>query len=82
MAEKVQCPNCLGDAEKSGDKIICVTCDATFKITRTGGASVVNVGRVEKLETRVGALEALLAPEPTEPVDDEPEEQEGDIIPP
>ena len=62
MPEKIQCPNCLGDAEKTGDKIICVACDATFKITRTGAAAVVKIGQVEALEGRVKALEARLAP--------------------
>jgi len=63
MSEKVQCPNCLGDAEKSGNKIICATCDAVFKITKTGSATAVELGWKEKIEGRVGALEELLEPE-------------------
>jgi len=78
MPEKVQCPNCLGDAEKTGDKIICVTCDATFKITRTGAAAVVKIGQVEALEGRVKALEARLAP-PAVPAG-EPEPAQEDIF--
>ncbi len=88
MAEKVQCPNCLGDAEKSGNQIICAACDAVFKITKTGSAKAVELGRVEKLEGRVGALEELLTPEPI-PGDGEPggeqeideQEEEEPILP-
>ena len=64
MAEKVQCPNCLGDAEKEGKLIICLTCDAVFEIKKTGAAKVVKLGELEELKGRVDALEALLAPEP------------------
>ena len=79
MPEKVQCPNCLGEAEKTGDKIICVTCDATFKITRTGAAAVVKIGQVEALEGRVKALEARLTlTQPAEP--GEPDPAEEDIL--
>jgi len=79
MPEKVQCPNCLGDAEKTGDKIICVTCDATFKITRTGAAAVVKIGQVEALEGRVKALETRLTmTQPAEP--GEPDPAEEDIL--
>ena len=85
MAEKVQCPNCLGDAEKTGNKITCVTCDAIFEIRKTGAASVVQVGKVEELECRIGALEALFAPEPEpEPANKEQDENgddEEDILP-
>jgi ribosomal protein L37AE/L43A len=72
MAEKVQCPNCLEPAEKVGNKITCTACDSVLTITRTGGAKVVQIGRVEKLEKRIGILESLLSPEPEpEPVDEE-----------
>lgn len=80
MENKVQCPNCLGEAEKIGDKIVCVTCDATFKITRTGGANVVNLGRVETLEKRVGALEALFSTTPKDQPGPGEQEEEDDII--
>lgn len=81
MPEKIQCPNCLGEAEKTGDKIICVTCDATFKITRTGAAAVVKIGQVEALEGRVKALEAKLSP-PADPTPGKPapEDVEEDIL--
>jgi len=80
MPEKVQCPNCLGDAEKTGDKIICVTCDATFKITRTGAAAVVKIGQVEALEGRVKALEARLTPPEDSGVPAPVAEEEEDIL--
>lgn len=63
MSEKVQCPNCLEPAEKVGNKITCTACDSILTITRTGGAKVVEIGRVDKLEKRIGMLEGLLTPE-------------------
>jgi len=88
MAE-IQCPNCREPAEKSGNTIICPACDATYKITKTGAANVVQLGRVEKLENRIGALEALLNPEPNPEQEDlhaeeiaEDETDDDDILPP
>lgn len=85
MADKVQCPNCLGDAEKNGNKITCVSCDAVFEIKKTGAASVVKLGEVEELKGRVSALEALLNPEKElgslDDPDGDAEEQEDDILP-
>ena len=85
MADKVQCPNCLGEAEKTGNKITCLACDAILEIKKTGSAKVVKIGELEELKGRVGALEALLAPDP-EPEKssfvDDVEEQEDDILPP
>jgi len=84
MAEKVQCPNCLEPAEKSGNTIICAACDATYKITKTGAATVAQLGRVEKLEKRVDSLEKLLSPEPaddTEPAVESNDDDEEDILP-
>ena len=69
MSEKVQCPNCLQPAEKTGNKITCTACDSVLTVTRTGGAKVVEAGWKEKLEKRVGFLEALLpsgSPDETE----------------
>ena len=63
MSEKVQCPNCLEPAEKTGNKITCTACDSILTITRTGGAKLVEAGWKEKLEGRVEALEGLLSPE-------------------
>jgi len=76
MSDKIQCPNCQSEAERSGNKIICVACDATFELKKTGAAHVVKLGQVEALEGRVGALEALLNPKPN---GEEPEEEE-DIL--
>ena len=78
MSDKVQCPNCQSEAERSGNKITCVACDATFELKKTGAAHVVKLGQVEALEGRVGALEALLNPKPE---GEEPEtEEEEDIL--
>ena len=82
-SHKAPCPNCLGEAEKSGNKITCMHCDAIFEIRRTGSASVVKLGKVEELEGRIGALEALLAPSSAElaqGVVEEPEGDEEDIL--
>ena len=88
MNEKTHCPNCGSMAEKSGNKITCVVCDAIFEIKKTGAASVVKLGEVEELKVRISALEALFSQEP-EPEDfsDEVEvaevadEAEEDILP-
>lgn len=76
-SKQVSCPNCLGPAIKEGNKIICEACDATFTITRTGGAKVKEIGKLNDHEGRIIRLESLLlgqepAPEPKKP--DEPEE--------
>lgn len=76
MADKVQCPNCLGEAEKSGNKITCIACDAIFEIRKTGAAKVVKLGELEELKGRVDALEALLNTEPEPGTEPEPEEEE------
>ena len=84
---KQYCPNCSGQAIREGDYIICTTCDAKFKITKTGSATVVKLGEFEQLKSRVGALESLLTPEPEpEPAklidtDGDAEEAEEPILP-
>jgi len=79
MSDKIQCPNCQSEAERSGNKIICVACDATFEIKKTGAAHVVKLGQVESLEGRVSAIEALLNPKPEGEEPEETEEEE-DIL--
>lgn len=80
MTEKpkqTNCPNCLEPAIKEGNKIICETCDATFTFTRTGGAKVKEIGRLDNLEKRMDRVENLLPgqePEPEPGPKDEPEE--------
>ena len=72
---KVNCPNCKSVAIKDGNKIICEHCDSTFEIKRTGGAKVVDVGRLDTLEQRVnhhGELLASLLPDP-DPAKNEPD---------
>lgn len=70
--KKISCPNCSGIAVKEGKTIICESCDATFTFTRTGGAKVKEIGRLEATEKRLDRLDALFPDEP-DPVDLEPD---------
>lgn len=75
--KQINCPNCLEPAIKEGNKIICEACDATFTITRTGGAKVKEIGKLNDHEERISHLESLLSgqePEPEPKQNDEPEE--------
>lgn len=73
--KKIVCPNCLGEAIKEGNKIICETCDATFTFTKTGAAKVENVGRLDSLEKRVDRIETFIpGQEPDSSDNDVPEE--------
>lgn len=72
--KKISCPGCAGIAVKEGDKIICETCDATFTITKTGGAKLKEIGRLDNIEKRLDHVESLLPGQEPEPVEDEPEE--------
>lgn len=79
--KKTSCPNCLGPAIKEGNKIICENCDATFTYTKTGGAKVKEIGRLENLEKRMEHVESLLPGQEPDPVEsDEPEEEESSIL--
>lgn len=80
----VGCPNCKGDAIKDGNKIICEHCDSTFEIKKTGGAKVVDVGRLDTLEQRVdhhGELLARLLPKEPDPAENEPDPAENEPDP-
>jgi len=93
MAIKVQCPNCLEPAEKTGNEIVCTACNATYKITQTGAAKVKQLGWKEDIERRVKAVEDKQAglpgeskpePEPAGDSDDvieEEDDEDGDILP-
>ena len=61
MSVKVQCPSCGEQAEKTGKKITCQSCDSIFTVTKTGSASVEQIGWKEELENRVKANEDRLA---------------------
>jgi len=74
--KKVSCPNCTGIAIKEGNVIICETCDATFKITKTGGARVKEIGRLDDVEKRLDRLDALLPGEEPNPAELEPDPAE------
>jgi len=74
--KKIVCPNCGAKAVKDGTKIVCESCDATFSFKKTGGAKVLEIGRLESVEKRLDRLDALLpGPEP-EP---EPEPDPSDV---
>lgn len=62
--KKISCPNCTGIATREGNKIICETCDATFTITKTGGAKVKEIGRLDSIENRLDRVEGLFSQEP------------------
>lgn len=57
--KKIVCPNCGAQAIKEGTKIVCDSCDATFSFKKTGGAKVVEIGRLEAAEKRLDRLDAL-----------------------
>ena len=76
---EINCPNCLSPAIKEGNKIICETCDATFTFNKTGGAKVLEIGRLDSLTKRMDAIESLILPHESKPESepkqtDEPEE--------
>jgi len=75
---KTVCPNCQGEAIKEGNKVICEKCDATFTITRTGGARLKEIGRMDDIEQRLDRLDELFPveePQQDDKPEDEPEEQ-------
>jgi len=57
MATKIQCPNCLGEAEREGNKVTCLSCDAIFTVTKSGPAKVKEFAWKDELERRLKALE-------------------------
>ncbi len=75
--KKIPCPNCGGEAEKEGNKIVCEKCDATFTLTRTGAARVADVGRFQTIEDRLDKIESNLPGQEPEP-DPEPEPDQSD----
>ena len=78
---KIVCPNCQGEAVKEGNKIICETCDATFTFTKTGGAKLKAIGRLDDIEQRLDRVESLLPGEEPQSVEDPIEEtQEQSIL--
>lgn len=78
--QKIVCPNCGAQALKDGTKIVCESCDATFSFKKTGGAKVVDIGRLEKIEGRLDSVESRLPgqePDPADPADlQEPDPQD------
>lgn len=74
-SKKTNCPNCLGPAVKEGKTIICEVCDATFTFTKTGGAKVKEIGRLDNIEKRLDRLDSLLPGE-------EPQSDDKPVLPP
>lgn len=70
--KKISCPNCSGIAIMEGNVITCESCDATFKLTKTGGAKVKEIGRLDDIEQRLDRLDGLLPGEP-DPAELEPD---------
>lgn len=77
--KQITCPNCLGQAIKEGNKIICEICDATFTFTKTGGAKVKEIGRLDNLEKRMERVESRLPGQEPEP-EPEPEPEEPSLL--
>ncbi len=71
--QKIVCPNCGAQALKDGTKIVCEACDATYMFKKTGGAKVVDIGRLDSIEGRLVRVENLLPDqEPDPPNPDDP----------
>jgi len=86
MAEtKVHCPNCNGPAIREGDEITCEKCDAVFVIKQKE-PKVVQIGRLNELEQRVGSIETLLRgvepkkEDPKPPKEEAPKTDDGFIV--
>lgn len=82
MAEtKISCPNCSGIAIKDGDVVVCESCDATFKVTKVGGARLKEIGRLDSIEERLDRVESLLPGEEPDPANLEPDPAENNPDP-
>jgi len=80
--KKIVCPNCGTRAIKEGSKIVCETCDATFELKKTGGAKVVELGRLDSFEQRLKRVESLLpGQDPPEPVTNDDNEDDSVLGP-
>ena len=75
---KAFCPNCGETAEREGKEISCANCDCVFTITKTGGAKVQKIGRVESIEHRLDTLESMIGdPDPEQVPDEDPPADPG-----
>ena len=82
MAEtKISCPCCSGIAIKDGNKVICENCDATFEITKVGGAKLKEIGRLDSIEERLDRVESLLPGQEPDPANLEPDPAENEPDP-
>ncbi len=71
------CPNCGVAAEELKDnRILCVPCNAVYKVEADGTARVIDSDPLNKIHKRIDALELKVTPQlPAEP--DEPERDTG-----
>jgi len=72
----VLCPSCQQPAIREGNDIICENCDATFKITKTGGAKVKKLGEIEEIKNRLDLIEARFPGQEPEEDQDESDKDE------
>jgi len=72
------CPNCQQPAIREGNEVICLKCDATFKITKTGGAKVKKIGEIEEIKNRLAALEAKDLEQKPDQSEDDQSDQDKD----
>lgn len=79
-SKKIVCPNCLGPAIKEGNKIICENCDATFTFTKTSGAKLETIGRLEAVEKRLDRIDSLLPGEEPEVSEETSDDDEPSIL--
>ena len=82
MAEtKISCPNCSSIAIKDGDVVVCESCDATFKVTKVGGAKLKEMGRLDVIDKRLDRIESLLPGGEPDPAHLEPDPAENEPDP-
>jgi len=57
------CPNCGGEAEELKDsRLLCVKCNAVYKVEADGTAKVVDADPLDKIHKRIDALEQKVTP--------------------
>jgi len=75
------CPNCNRPVIREGNEIVCESCDAVFKITKTDGARVKKTGTLEDIQNRLAKVESEIFPSDPEPEpgpEPEPEPESDD----
>jgi uncharacterized Zn finger protein (UPF0148 family) len=54
------CPNCQQPAVRTGSEIFCEACDTTFAFTEKKGATIKQLGPLERVNERLDRIEQLL----------------------